>query len=112
MEETVFRELSPHPNRQGAGRQRARAARGRGPGVRAAAMDDDEGGAGPVQLPGEKPFIVRWVQKNPKAVDALLYFVFLIVFTLIVFNAQGQPTDASPRRWRIQPSAICERHEL
>ena len=107
MEETVFRELSPHPNRQGAGRQRARAARGRGPGVRAAAMDDDEGGAGPVQLPGEKPFIVRWVQKNPKAVDALLYFVFLIVFTLIVFNAQGQPTDASPyymiqnvrRRW-------------
>jgi hypothetical protein len=26
--------------------------------------------------------------------------------------ADAQPTDASPRRWRIQPSAICERHEL
>jgi len=77
------------------------------PGGRAAAMADDGGGAPPVQLPGEKPFIVRWVQKNPKSVDAILYFIFLIIFTLVVFNAQGQPTDSSPyymiqnirRRW-------------
>ena len=58
-------------------------------------MADDEGGA-PVKLPGEKPLIVRWAQKNPKTVDAILYFTFLVIFTLIVFNAQGQPTDSSP----------------
>jgi len=59
------------------------------------ASADDRGGA-PVKLPGEKSFIVRWTQKNPKAVDAVLYFIFLVIFTLIVFNAQGQPTDSSP----------------
>ena len=67
---------------------------------------EDEGGK-PVQLPGQKPFIVRWAQKNPKAVDAILYFTFLIIFSFIIFNAQGQPTDSSPyymianvrRRW-------------
>ena len=57
---------------------------------------EDEGAGNPVQLPGERPFIVRWVQKNPKTVDAILYFIFLVIFTLIVFNAQGQPTDSSP----------------
>ena len=49
-----------------------------------------------MKLLGETPFIVRWTQKNPKAVDAVLYFIFLVIFTLIVFNAQGQPTDSSP----------------
>ena len=57
---------------------------------------EDEVAGNPVQLPGERPFIVRWVQKNPKTVDAILYFIFLVIFTLIVFNAQGQPTDSSP----------------
>jgi hypothetical protein len=59
-------------------------------------MADDEGGGEPVKLPAEKHFLVKWMQGNPKAVDAILYFIFLVIFTLIIFNAQGQPTDSSP----------------
>ena len=72
-------------------RREARAPRAAG---RQCAMEEE--GGEPVKLPAEKSFLTKWVQSNPKTVDALLYVLFLVLFTLIIFNAQGQPTDSSP----------------
>lgn len=50
----------------------------------------------PTTLPPQPNWIRVWIRRNPKSIDALVYFIFLIVFTCIVFNAQGPPADSSP----------------
>jgi hypothetical protein len=44
----------------------------------------------------KKNTILNIIRTHPKTIDTIIYIIFLIMFTAIVFNTQGTPGDATP----------------
>jgi hypothetical protein len=58
--------------------------------------ENDDAGILQARAAPERNAIITLIQGNPKTVDACLYLIFLVIFTAVVFNTQGAPTDATP----------------